>query len=214
MLVIHLIRHGHVENPKNIIYGRLPGYYLSKIGKQSIEQVASFFLKVKQNSISSNKIAFIVSSPLERTLETAQIIGKICQLRVIKDNKLIEAKNYLEGLSLESKLSFFKIKYLKYYINPFKPSWGEPYKDQICRMLLSLSIAQNKAYKIDKNLTNIIVISHQLPILLIRSFFERRSIYSYIYKRSYCKTSSITSIYFKKNLLYKCTKVNYLDFCL
>ncbi|HET9972067.1 MAG TPA: histidine phosphatase family protein, partial [Streptosporangiaceae bacterium] len=26
--IVHLLRHGEVENPAGIIYGRLPGYHL------------------------------------------------------------------------------------------------------------------------------------------------------------------------------------------
>ncbi|MDP9227152.1 MAG: histidine phosphatase family protein, partial [Actinomycetota bacterium] len=31
---IHLVRHGQVENPKGVIYGRLPGFHLSERGLQ------------------------------------------------------------------------------------------------------------------------------------------------------------------------------------
>ena len=37
---IHLVRHGEVENPKGVIYGRLPGYHLSERGKRQAEQSA------------------------------------------------------------------------------------------------------------------------------------------------------------------------------
>ncbi|HEV3068841.1 MAG TPA: histidine phosphatase family protein, partial [Streptosporangiaceae bacterium] len=31
--VVHLLRHGEVDNPRGIIYGRLPGYHLSANGR-------------------------------------------------------------------------------------------------------------------------------------------------------------------------------------
>ncbi len=31
---LHLVRHGEVENPKGVIYGRLPGYRLSERGQR------------------------------------------------------------------------------------------------------------------------------------------------------------------------------------
>ena len=37
---IHLMRHGEVHNPEGILYGRLPGYHLSELGRQMAVQVA------------------------------------------------------------------------------------------------------------------------------------------------------------------------------
>src|SRR5205085_2075794 len=31
--IVHLLRHGEVENPAGIVYGRLPGYHLSANGR-------------------------------------------------------------------------------------------------------------------------------------------------------------------------------------
>ncbi|MEV7908248.1 histidine phosphatase family protein, partial [Streptomyces anulatus] len=38
--IVHLLRHGEVHNPANILYGRLPGYHLSETGRQMAELVA------------------------------------------------------------------------------------------------------------------------------------------------------------------------------
>ena len=32
LTVVHLVRHGEVENPSGVLYGRLPGYRLSAAG--------------------------------------------------------------------------------------------------------------------------------------------------------------------------------------
>ena len=37
---IHLVRHGEVENPKGIIYGRLPGFHLSERGQRQAAAAA------------------------------------------------------------------------------------------------------------------------------------------------------------------------------
>ena len=37
---IHLMRHGEVHNSEGILYGRLPGYHLSELGRQMALQVA------------------------------------------------------------------------------------------------------------------------------------------------------------------------------
>ena len=37
--VVHLLRHGEVHNPEGVLYGRLPGYHLSELGRQMAELV-------------------------------------------------------------------------------------------------------------------------------------------------------------------------------
>ena len=61
---IHLMRHGEVHNPEGILYGRLPGYHLSELGRQMALQVADVL------SASGHDIAAVVTSPLERARET------------------------------------------------------------------------------------------------------------------------------------------------
>ena len=39
---LHLLRHGEVENPAGIIYGRLPGYHLSANGRSMASAAADF----------------------------------------------------------------------------------------------------------------------------------------------------------------------------
>ena len=40
--VVHLMRHGEVHNPEGVLYGRLPGYQLSALGRSMAETVARF----------------------------------------------------------------------------------------------------------------------------------------------------------------------------
>jgi len=96
---IYLIRHGEVENPKHILYGRLPGFHLSKQGKIEIQQTV---MKLKS---SKAKILKIYTSPLERAVETAEIIAKafnISPSNIIKEDRIIEVNTgKWEGCPLE-----------------------------------------------------------------------------------------------------------------
>ena len=38
--VVHLMRHGEVHNPDGILYGRLPGFRLSELGRAMATEVA------------------------------------------------------------------------------------------------------------------------------------------------------------------------------
>ena len=76
---IYLVRHGEVYNPRNIIYGNLPGYSLSKNGILQIQNVADQLFDKTNNPI-------IFSSPLERAIESAEIISSKLNTNFIIDN--------------------------------------------------------------------------------------------------------------------------------
>ena len=49
--VVHLVRHGQVHNPDGILYGRLPGYGLSDIGRAMAQRLGdNVFWKPFQQS--------------------------------------------------------------------------------------------------------------------------------------------------------------------
>src|SRR5712692_3217890 len=88
--IVHLVRHGEVENPRGILYGRLPGYHLSEDGRIMAKAAADF--------LASRDVTVLRSSPLERALETAEPIAAHFGLQVVVDERLIEAWNHFEGM--------------------------------------------------------------------------------------------------------------------
>jgi broad specificity phosphatase PhoE len=85
---VYLLRHGEVENPNNIFYGRLPGFHLSEKGRRHVRITAE---KLKDKAIKK-----IYTSPLERAVETARIVQEVLGLNgddVIIDDRLIESEN-------------------------------------------------------------------------------------------------------------------------
>jgi broad specificity phosphatase PhoE len=87
---VHLVRHGQVENPTGVIYGRLPGYHLSERGLLQAQAAAQ--------RLADADIGGVWASPLERAQETAAIIATPHRLDVITDARLTESANTLEGL--------------------------------------------------------------------------------------------------------------------
>lgn len=65
--IIYFVRHGAVENPQQLYYGRLAGFPLSAAGVQQAQQAANF--------LRGRPLAAIYSSPLLRTRQTAQAIA-------------------------------------------------------------------------------------------------------------------------------------------
>lgn len=61
-----LVRHGHVHNPRKILYGRLPGFHLSPKGLREAQSVA--------HALKSQPLAAVFSSPLLRARQTAKQI--------------------------------------------------------------------------------------------------------------------------------------------
>ncbi|HEY1074738.1 MAG TPA: histidine phosphatase family protein [Patescibacteria group bacterium] len=83
--IIHFVRHGEVENPQNVRYGRLPGFHISVEGRHQAEQSSLFFLK--------RKISHIYSSPLERTQQTATLLGmSLPHVSITLDARILEVK--------------------------------------------------------------------------------------------------------------------------
>ena len=77
------IRHGEVENPKDIYYVNVPGYRLSNKGKKQAEETGEY-LK------SQNFNYEIISSPLLRARQTAEIISKVISVKINFDDLLYE----------------------------------------------------------------------------------------------------------------------------
>ena len=126
---IHLMRHGEVHNPEGILYGRLPGYHLSELGRQMALQVADVL------SASGHDIAAVITSPLERARETGAPTAAAFDLTPTTDVRLIEAGNHFEGVPVNrNRWVLAHPEHWRYYLNPLRPSWGEPYAELVARM--------------------------------------------------------------------------------
>src|SRR5580698_5039780 len=135
--VVHLLRHGEVENPDHIIYGRLSGYHLSANGRAMASAAGDFF--------ADRQVTTLFSSPLERALETARPVAERLGLPVVTDDRLIEPWNHFEGMRFG--VGDGSLRHPAHWpamVNPFRPSWGESYRDVVARMR-SVMIAARKA---------------------------------------------------------------------
>ncbi|HEX2179878.1 MAG TPA: histidine phosphatase family protein, partial [Actinomycetota bacterium] len=117
--LIHLVRHAEVENPDNIWYGRLEGFVLSERGLRQIVALA--------DHLALKPIAAVYSSPLTRAVQTAEAIAASHGLPVKVIEEIIESEAKLQGLPGDRRL-FRNPANLRYFVNPLRPSWGEPYR--------------------------------------------------------------------------------------
>jgi len=179
---VHVLRHGEVENPEKILYGRQPGWRLSARGQEMAKTVAEWSKPLSLGAIHA--------SPLQRAQETAAPISQLHGLPITTDENLIEAANIFEGKKFELGSGVLRHpKMWRYLYNPAKPSWGEPYEEQIARMLKAVFAARDAAQGKDA-----LVVSHQLPIWILRSAVEGRRLMHDPRKRE-CSLASVTSFH-------------------
>jgi broad specificity phosphatase PhoE len=181
--VVHLMRHGEVHNPTGVLYGRLPDFHLSDLGRQMAETVGAH--------LRDRDVSVVVASSLDRAQETATPIAAAHALSITTDDRVIEAGNYFEGKtfgvgdgSLRNPRHWSKL------VNPFKPSWGEPYQQIADRMLAAIADARGLARGHEA-----VIVSHQLPVWTVRSKLEGRHLWHDPRNRE-CSLASLTSLTF------------------
>jgi broad specificity phosphatase PhoE len=181
--VVHMLRHGEVHNPTKVLYGRLPGYRLSDLGVQMAGAGAE--------SLAGHDVSYLVASPLERAQETAEPFAARFKLPVKMDERLIEAANFFEGKrvsvgdgALREPGNWWVLR------NPFRPSWGEPYRQLADRMREALYAARDAAAGHEA-----VCVSHQLPIWTLRMAIEGKRLW-HDPRRRQCALASLTSFHF------------------
>jgi broad specificity phosphatase PhoE len=193
--VVHLLRHGEVENPEGILYGRLPGYHLSEDGVLMAKAVAEW--------LTGRDVMALFSSPMERAQETAAPIAETFGLTVITDDRLIEAANDFEGARFRLEGTRFGLgapalnRPATWVLlrNPFRPSWGEPYRHIAVRMLAAAGAAREAARGHEA-----VCVSHQVPIWVARRKVEGVRLWHHPGRRQ-CALASLTSFTYEEDRL-------------
>lgn len=179
---VHLVRHGEVENPSGVVYGRMPGFHLSDRGQRQAQAAADLL------RASGARVSLVVSSPLERTQESAAPIAAAFARQLQLDEDLIEASNRLEGKDYDVSLDILaRPAAWRYLVNPFRPSWGEPYADVHARMLRAISRAIASVSGGD-----VVLVSHQMPIWVVSRAARGERLFHDPRKRE-CAHSSIVT---------------------
>lgn len=183
---VHLLRHGEVHNPEGVLYGRLPGYRLSDRGQEMAARVA------KHLSDQGRDVTAVIASPLQRAQETAIPIAQAFGLELGTDDRLIEAENHFEGRRFGvGDGALRRPAHWMHLWNPFLPSWGEAYVDQVERMRGAIETARR-----DAEGHEVVLVSHQLPVWLTRCSLEGRRLWHNPRNRQ-CNLASLTSLRFE-----------------
>lgn len=181
--VVHVMRHGEVHNPHGVLYGRLPGYHLSELGRQMAQAAA--------DSLTDNNITYVVASPLERAQQTAVPVAAAHGLEVAVDDRLMESSSHFEGLTVgRGDGALWRRRHWRAYTNPFTPSWGEAYGEIAVRMTAALEAARAAAEGHEA-----VMVSHQLPVWTLRRTLERKRLWHHPRRRE-CTLASLTTVRF------------------
>jgi broad specificity phosphatase PhoE len=177
--IVHLLRHGKVDNPGDILYGRLPDFHLSADGRAMAVAAADYFAE--------RPVVALVASPLDRAQETAAPVAERLGLDIVTDERLIESGNRFEGQHHPLR----KPANWPWLYNPFRPSWGEPYPQVVARMRAAMIAARQAAAGREA-----VCVSHQLPIWVTRLSAEHRHLWHNPALRE-CALGSVTSFTFE-----------------
>nr|WP_221199951.1 histidine phosphatase family protein [Nocardioides soli] len=191
-----MLRHGEVHNPEGVLYGRRDGFHLSDLGNQMARRVAE--------AIGGRDIVHLRVSPLERAQETARPLAEARGLEIVTDERVIESTNRFEGVSFgEGAMTILKRPRLwRHLWNPLTPSWGEPYKQVVARMMAAVEDARR-----DADGHEAVIVSHQLPIWITRLHAEKRS-FLHDPRSRQCTLCSLTSFHFVGDRI---TQVSYSE---
>lgn len=194
---VHLVRHGEVHNPDGVLYGRLPEFHLSPLGHQMAERIAGHF---EQRRNDGARIVQLVASPLVRAQETAAPSAKALGLTIVTEERIIEAENHFEGMAgIKGQLR--NPKHWGMLTNPFRPSWGEPYLEQVTRVMAAVRDVRVHALELSGGEdAEVIMVSHQLPIWVSRLAAENRRLW-HDPRRRQCSLTSVTSLRFSGSRL-------------
>lgn len=152
--LVHLIRHGEVENPHHIVYADLPGYGLSQRGVAQAEAAGIH--------LADREVEVVLTSPLLRAKQTATAIAAMHNLEVTFDNRLLEwgGGTRWAGVRWEQLDDVFPGELAAYLETPFDlPETMEPILD--CGARVAAAVRDAAA---SLNGGEIAVVSHQDPI--------------------------------------------------
>lgn len=179
--LLHLVRHGEVHNPGEVLYGRIEGFGLSELGVRMADAAAA--------SIAQRPVSALYASPLQRAQESAAPFVERFGVQLHTDPRLIEPWNRFEGGAVNVGPALLRRPATwPWLVNPWKPSWGEPYREVAARMIAAIDAAWDAASGGD-----VVMVSHQLPIAMVQRAVAGLPLHHDPRARR-CSLSSITTL--------------------
>ena len=154
---LYLVRHGEVRNPTGIIYGRLPGFGLSQTGKN---QILSAVEKLKLDPPQT-----LYASPMQRTQESAKLIGSSLNLEIETDDRIIETQ-----------IGRFQGKAFDNLPDPYITEAGAHPEIESARSIRKRFLKFTDYLKIQYANKTVVAVSHRDPIVVALLHWQQRSL--------------------------------------
>ncbi|MCU1586206.1 MAG: histidine phosphatase family protein [Microbacteriaceae bacterium] len=139
--------------------------------------------------LEGHPVSALYASPLLRAQESAKPWAERFDVDIVTDDRLIEPFNRFEGEKFEfGPAVLTKPRVWPWVINPWKPSWGEPYVSVAARMLAAIDDAWAAA-----DGGEVVMVSHQMPIVMVQRSVAGQKLFHDPRKRR-CHLSSITTL--------------------
>lgn len=187
--LVHLVRHGAVENPDGVIYGRLPGFALSARGREQAEAAAQ-----RVAALSSGPIA-LVASPLQRAQESAAILAQhLAASEVATDERFIEAHGPFDGRKRHGPVG----QLVRQVVTP--SAWRAAETPTAVLRRMRDGVLATPADR------SVVIVSHQFPIRMARVAFEHASSpiaarVPWLFVRGKAGIGSVTTLVFRGDVL-------------
>jgi len=187
---LHLVRHGEVFNPDEVLYGRLPHFGLSDLGKRMASAAADDLMA------RGRTVAALYTSPLQRARESGEPIAAGLGLVPSIEDRIIEPTNAFEGRRMKGPGGALRDPRMwRFLYNPWRPAWGEAFTSISGRMLAAMTDAYATAatMAVEGDVDgDVVMVSHQLPIWMAhRTVVGERLAHDPRKRR--CALSSITT---------------------
>ena len=153
-VLVHLVRHGEVDNPQHLVYGSMPGFGLSPHGLEQARRVGRY--------LGPRAIVAIWSSPLEPALRTAEEIAARSGVPVRVDDDLRdwEITDRWKGHPWGSVPAVFPGELEIYLDSPQAVDFAEESIDQVADRLAAVARRLDTTHPHG----DVVIVSHQDPI--------------------------------------------------
>lgn len=146
-----VVRHTDVHNPNNVVYGRLPRFRLSDLGRDQAERTAAYLAR--------EPVAAIYCSPQLRARQTAGAIARHHPMAPIRVSTLLaEVLTSWQGVP-------FSV--LGSYVNVYEPP-KEPTDETIPRIFARMNRMLMTAVRRHPGQT-VVLVSHADPIMILKA---------------------------------------------
>jgi broad specificity phosphatase PhoE len=154
---LHLVRHGEVENPDGVVYADLPGFALSASGRAQAAASGRY--------LQARSPEAVISSPLDRALETASAIAEAIGAPLTTDDRLVEWRlsSRWAGIRWDDLPTAFPGELEAYLAAPYDLSFAPESIDEVAERMVGLITSLDEA-----DLQDAVLVSHQDPVQALR----------------------------------------------